>query len=368
MNDENKIRILYINGGTMDFGGISSYMMNYYRQFDKSKIQVDFIVHGEGGVYDQEIEKMGGIIYHIPTKRENLLGNIFAMLSIMKKGNYHIVHSHMDGMNGLVLKMAKQCRVVSRISHSHNTEHLTTNCIKEKIHEYLRKRIVKYATEFWACSDNAGRWLYGENTLFEVIPNAIDAMKYSFDERKRREVRKRLKLEDKYVIGHIGRFDYQKNHTFLLSVFAKLVQSREDAILVLVGDGDLRKSIEAQIIRLGIEENVLLLGTRDDVAELMNAFDLFVLPSKFEGLGIVVVEAQANGLPCICSNQVPREVNITDNVIFLDLTQEQAWVEALMKTRKRKKDVYTDICKAGYEIKLTAELLQEKYASLISVS
>lgn len=364
MNNKSEMRVLYINGGTMDMGGISSYMMNYYRQFDKTRIQVDFIVHGEGGVYDEEIERMGGVVYHIPTKRENLWGNILAMTSIMKSGKYKIVHAHMDGMNGLVLKRAKQCGIKTRISHSHNTEHLTTNSIKKKFHEYSRKKIGKYATQCWACSGNAGKWLYGEKTSFEVVPNAIEVKRYLFDEEKRREVREKLQLEGKFVIGHIGRFDYQKNHAFLLSAFAKVAKAQEDAVLLLIGDGDLRQNIEEQIIELGIAKKVILLGRRKDIDILINAFDLFVLPSRFEGLGIVVLEAQANGLPCICSKNVPKEVNITNNVEFLDIAQEQEWADAMIQTRERKRDVYLDICKAGYEISSAAKWLQEKYISL----
>lgn len=364
MNTQNVMRVLYINGGTMDMGGISSYMMNYYRQFDKSIIQVDFVCHGKGGVHDKEIEQMGGVVYHIPTKRENLLGNILSLTSIMKSGKYKIVHAHMDGMNGLVLKRAKKCGIGTRISHSHNTEHLTTNCIKRWIHEYSRKKIGQYATECWACSKDAGKWLYGEDSSFKVIPNAIDAKKYLFNEKKRKEVREKLQLNDKFVIGHIGRFEHQKNHSFLLTVFEKVVRNKEEAVLVLVGDGDLRQSIEKQICELGIEKNVILLGRRNDVDELINAFDVFAFPSLYEGLGIVAVEAQANGLHCICSKNVPSEVDITNNVSFLDLKSESDWVEALGQTRERKNNVYSEMCNAGYEIENSAISLQKKYTDL----
>lgn len=358
-------RVLYINGGPMDMGGISSYMMNYYRHFDKTKIQIDFIVHGADGVYDEEIEKLGGNVYHIPTKRDNLLGNIMAMNSIMKSEKYKIVHAHMDGMNGLVLKKAKKFGIPIRISHSHSTEHLTRNKIKRMFHEYSKKTIGKYATKCMACSCDAGKWLYGEKQSFEIVPNAIDVKKYTFSIEKRRQIREKFHLEEKFVIGHIGRFDYQKNHQFLLTIFSRVIEERKDAILILIGDGPLRSDVEKQIAELRLEENVLLLGERSDVAELLNAMDAFVLPSKFEGLGIVVIEAQANGLHCICSKQVPGEVNLTDNVDFVSLNNEDAWIDLLIESRQRKEDVYQDICKAGYEIEFAAENLQNKYISMI---
>lgn len=354
------IRILYVNGGTMDMGGISAYMMNFYRCFDKNKIQIDFIVHGAGGYYDSEIEQMGGRVFHVPTKRENYWANQKAIARIMEQGQYRIIHAHCDGMNGPILKMARKHGIPVRISHSHNTEHLTKNKLKLFLHERARKQIPKYATNAFACSEPAGRWLYEEKMSFTVIHNAIELDKYRFSSTKRQILREKLGLEGKYVIGHIGRFDYQKNHEFLISAFAAYSLEDREARLVLIGDGDLRTDIEEQIHRLHIQDKVLLLGRRMDVADLMNIFDVFAFPSRFEGLGIVAIEAQANGLPCIISDKVPREAIIAANVRQLSLCKEE-WVEQMKEHLDGRIDAMNKLIDGGYDIKSEAHKLEEIY-------
>lgn len=361
---KNPIRILYINGGTMDMGGISSYMMNYYRHFDKNKIQIDFVVHGKGGVYDNEIQKLGGKVYHVPTKRENYIENKKQIKNIIKNGKYHIVHSHMDGMNGPMLCLAKKCGVKVRISHSHNTSHLTSNKLKLLIHETARKSIPKYATDMWACSKAAGKWLYGTNN-FKIIPNAIEVERYQFNELDRNRIRHQLHIENKYVIGHIGKFEYQKNHEFLIKVFAQIAKNNEDVVLLLIGDGSLKHLIQSEVAKLGISDRVIFLGKRKDVNKLMNAFDIFVLPSNFEGLPVVAVEAQANGLKCICADTITKEINLDGRVEFLSLTCDiEEWVSAIGKRENRDLFAAKYITEKGYNIENEALKLQQIYLSM----
>ena len=362
MND--LIKIIYINGGTMDMGGISSYMMNYYRHFDRNKIQVDFIVHGKGGIYDDEIRKLGGKVYHVPTKKENYFKNHKRIKNIIKNGNYHIVHSHMDGMNGPMLHLAKQCGVKVRISHSHNTSHLTNNKLKLVIHEIARRSIPKYATELWACSKAAGKWLYGKND-FKVVPNAIEVEKYKFNQEERKKLRQELNIEKKFVIGHIGKFEYQKNHKFLIKAFANVVRSNKDALLMLIGDGSLKNTIQNEIDELGLSDRVLLLGRRRDVDKLMNTFDVFVLPSNFEGLPVVAVEAQTNGLRCVCSDTITREIDITGKTEFISLTTDiDKWVSSICRREDRNLFAEKNVTEKGYNIKNEALKLQQTYIDM----
>lgn len=369
------IRILYVNGGIMSRGGIESFMMNYYKYFDKDKIQVDFIVHGfEKGIYDDEIKSMGGKIYNVPIKSKDYFGNISALTKIFRSGNYKVVHSHMDAMSMVVLKIAKKCGIPIRIAHSHNTQHLTKNLAKYFINEYARKNITKYATHYFACSHAAGRWLFGTkftDKKITVINNAINLNDYLFNNAKRNELREKYDLNSKYVIGHVGRFDYQKNHMFLLEIFRELLKKKPDSILFLVGDGHLRSDIESKITDLNIGNNVIIAGIRNDVSQLMNAFDIFCLPSHFEGLPVVLVEAQANGLKCITSDTVTTEVDISGDTKFIGLGNEfiDVWVNNIVElnrdpNRTIDNDLFID---AGYSISHEAQKLQDTYLSLAGV-
>ena len=362
-------RILYVNGGIMHRGGIEAYMMSYYRNLDKEKLQIDFIVHGyEKGVYDDEIEMMGGKIFRVPVKSKNYIGNIKELKKIFDSNDYKIVHSHMDAMSTVVLKIAKKSNIPIRIAHSHNTQHLTTNKIKYLINEYARKNITKYATHLFACSEPAARWLFGSTNVDKgnvvYVNNAINLKKFTFDPAMRAKFREELNVEEDLVIGHVGRFDYQKNHSYLLDVFKRLVQEAPNAKLILVGDGSLKSKIQEKIIDYNLSNNIILLGVRDDVDKIMNAFDVFILPSHFEGLGIVLVEAQANGLKCIASDTIPKEVNINGDVTFLSANQNNigCWIRQILETdvNKRNSDISKFIA-AGYGIKNEVKKLQQLY-------
>lgn len=358
------VRILYVNGGTMDMGGISSYMMNYYRKFDKEKIQIDFIVQGDGGIYDSEIEEMGGKVYHLPTKRQNYLENTLMFHKIMRSGKYKIIHCHADGMNGNILKRAYRHKIPVRISHSHNTEHLTQNKLRLLYHENARKKIPKYATHLWACSDAAGEWLYGEKNQFQVIPNAIETSKFAFDSEKRNKLRGKYNLLDKYVIGHIGKLDYQKNQEFLIEILPEILIKEPKAIVVLVGDGKNRSMIEQMIDEKNLKEHVLMLGRMSNVDELLNIFDVFVLPSRFEGLPVVSVEVQANGLPVYCSDLVTKETNMTGSVQFISLNNKLEWINAILSKKSRCEAQKDLVKKAGYDIQIAAKALQDTYLEM----
>ena len=370
------IRILYIHGGIMNLGGTESYMMNYYRNIDRNKIQIDFVVHGfEKGVYDDEIINLGGNIYNIPVKNKDYFGNIKALKEIFASNKYKIVHSHMDAMGIIPLKLAKKYNIPIRISHSHNTQHLTNNKIKFMLNEYARKNLYKYSTHMLACSEKAGRWMFGDklfdNGMVKIIYNAIDIDKFKFDKLKRDKIRKELSIGNDFIIGHVGRFDHQKNHLFLLRLFKKVLDKIENAKLILVGDGALKNIIEKEIIDLGIEKQVILLGARYDVNILYNIFDMFILPSFFEGLGIVGIEAQINGLDCLFSTNVPDEIDISNNSYFEDLDSDfLKWRDTIINIYKnynietRGNLDYTNKSYENYNINISAKKLEEYYITL----
>jgi len=363
------IRILYVNGGLMNRGGIESYMMNYYRQIDRTQIQFDFLVHNGGGFgyYDDEIKSLGGKIYVLPQKSKHPFTYNKELKQILAASNYKIIHTHMDAMGAWVLKTAKQCGIPIRIAHSHNTQHLTKNSLKLLFLEFARKQINRYATHCMACSEIAGKWLFGKRD-FHIVRNAIDINKFLFNNIIRNGVRKEWDIENDFVIGHIGRFDTQKNHSFLLDVFADVNKHFPNTKLILVGDGHLRNSIESQIETLKIQNAVILAGVRDDIERFYNAFDLFVLPSLFEGLPVVSIESQANGCPSLLSDQVSAEANIANKMDFLPLVKN-IWIEKLSHIveqypqQKRKASEF-DFQNSGYDIKKEVLNLQQIYLDL----
>lgn len=365
------IRILYVNGGPLNRGGIESYMMNYYRHFDRNNIQIDFVaLDMKKSAYDDEILSLGGKVYYLPKKSKDYIGYLKGLKKIFMTGKYKIVHTHMDAMGMTVLKVAEKCNIPIRIAHSHNTQHLTNNFIKLRINEYARKNINKYATHMFACSEAAGRWLFGDkaydNGEVELIKNAIEIDKFSFNPDKRGLIRNTLNIDDNdIVIGHVGRFDEQKNHEFLIKVFNEVCKSNKKYKLVLIGDGLLKSKIECKIEELELSDNIYLLGNIDNVSDYYNVFDLFVLPSLFEGLPVVGIEAQANGIPCIFSDTITREICMGSNVKMVDINDLNKWVEEIDElARCRRVENEINLIQCGYSIKNEAHRLEKKYLDL----
>ena len=364
------IRVLYVSGGSLDYGGISTVMLNYASRFDPAKVRVDFLVHGlASGPREEEAKALGAQIIHVPHKRDGYEKNRRALLDAFRAGGYDIVHAHMDGMNGYVLSLALRAGVPRRISHSHNTQFLTTNPLRLRLHRLTANRIPRVATDMLACSEAAGRFLYGD-ALFDagrvaVVPNAIALSRFRFDAPGRERLRDALGVADKFVIGHIGRLDYQKNQEFLLPVLEAVRKTRPETVLLLVGDGDARAELQAEIDRRGLADGVRLLGYREDVHTLLSAFDLFALPSRFEGLGIVLIEAQRSGLPCLASAEVPRETRVTD-CRYLPLDDQGAWINAITDAKPydaRAREAVDDapFAAVGYDIDREAERMQSLY-------
>lgn len=346
-------------------GGLETMLMNYYRQIDRDNIQFDFLTHRSyRSAYDDEIEELGGVVYHLPkldpfsTSYKKALGDFFD-----EHPEYQIVHVHQDCLSSVILKVAKAHGVKIRIAHSHANSQ--NKDIKYPIKLYFKRFIPKYATHLMACSCEAGKWMFG-TADFIVLNNAINAMEYGYDPQKREEQRKNLGLnQDEILVGHVGRFSPPKNHMYLLEIFSE-IQRTENARLILVGDGMLRSEIAKKIRHLGIEDRVIQTGVRPDVANLLQAMDVFVLPSIYEGLGIVAIEAQAAGIPCIISDTVSAEACITKETIKLSLQDTpEVWAsKAIELSRLPRRNTYEEICDAGYDIVSNAKKLETFYRTV----
>lgn len=347
----------------MGRGGLETMLMNYYRHIDREKVQFDFLVHRDFEAdYDQEIRQLGGRIFHIsrliPWSRSyrTELKTFF-----LEHPEYSIVHVHQDCLSSVALQCAEECNIPIRIAHSHNSNQQKN--LKYLIKRYYMKKIPEYATDLFACGENAGEWMFRGHP-FQILPNAIDVKKYKFFPETAKKLRKQFGIEECRVLGHVGRFDYQKNHTFLIEVFKECIRIDSRTRLLLVGDGPMRNQIEDKIAQYHLQEKVILTGVRSDVNELMQAMDVFVFPSHYEGLPVTMVEAQAAGLPCVISDHVPKECVVTsDLVTTMDLcSPARQWAEHILnRIETPRTDHSREIAAAGYDIVSAARKLEKFY-------
>lgn len=360
-----KVKVLFIYGDTLRRGGIEYYMMNYFRHIDRNKIQIDFALQSQGqGVFDKEILNSGSNIFYLSKVGQHPFEFRNQLKKVFMSGEYNIIHTHCDAMNYRILKLAKKCGIPVRISHSHNTKHILNSRLKYHFYEFCRKRLWKYATERWACSHAAGKWLYGEHA-FTVIPNAIDTEKFKFDSVKRAYYREMLKIaETDFVIGHVGRFDMQKNHSFLVEIFKCIHDVNPRYKLLLIGDGCLKSEIEKKVRQYHLDDSVVFTGAVDNPEDYYSMMDLFVLPSFFEGYPLVIKEAEANGLKCLVSDLIPHEVGTIGNVKFCKLKSD-IWCEAIKnETGVRNLVTPLEVKKDGFDIFDAAKKMEERYIQL----
>ena len=359
------IRVLQIIGDVVG-GGVETVIMNYYRNIDKTKIQFDFVVHkGALPQYIAQVKKYGGKVYEITSYKSNILKYTYEIYKIIKENNYEIVHSNMNSLSGFPLFAAYLAGAKVRILHNHTTDNPAEG-IRTIAKRILRPFARLFANQYWACSKLAAEWMYGKNAIINskitIINNAIDLEKFKFNKEKRERLRKELGLENSFVIGHVGRFMKQKNHEFLIDIFNEVLKQKNNAKLLLIGDGNLKSLIEAKVQNLGIEKAVIFLGNRNDVADLYNAMDVFILPSLYEGLPVVGVEVQANGLPFICSDKVTDEILLTDNIKLLSLRQRKTeWCDAILNTERKEIVNNEDILLKNFDIKSESRKLENLY-------
>jgi glycosyltransferase involved in cell wall biosynthesis len=351
----------------MNRGGLETMLMNYYRQIDRTKVQFDFMVHrAEEGHYDKEIVKLGGRIYKMPQIKPGNYRLYFKLLDEFFKNHkeYKVVHSHINENSSFVLRAAKKAGIPCRIAHSHLSD-LGID-IKLPFRLYARSMMKNTPNNFFACSKNAGKWLFGKKIVnsneIRVLNNAVNTSEFKFNMTIRNKIRNELGIQDELVIGHIGRFNKQKNHDFLIDIFHTVHQENKNAKLILIGDGHLRPSIEKKINNLGLTSNVKLLGVRSDISELMQAMDLFIFPSLFEGLPVVLVEAQAAGLKCLVSDTITKETDITGRVEFISLNSPpKYWANQILTSSYEHIDTTEKMKKNGYDSVTMANWLSNFY-------
>ena len=372
---ENKTKVLYFMDRMLR-GGIQTFAIENIRHMDRTKVQIDFLLLDDGNHYEMEedLKKLGCNIYILenmwirkPTdyiKYNKMLNEFFK-----KHNDYKVIHLHASSKNFLVLKVAKKYGIPVRIAHSHNIDFQTKNPIKKLAGNFFKKPLRKYATHYFACSKIAGKWLFGKeianSSNFKVIHNGVDLQKFKFNENVRNKIRKELNIqEETIVIGHVGRFTEQKNHDFLIDIFAEIHKKNENTLLLLVGTGPKEDEIKEKVKMLNLEDYVIFAGFINNVNEYLFAMDIFLFPSKYEGLPLSLIETQATGLPCYTSEKVvTKEAKITNLLTYISLDKSaKEWAEIILNFSFERRDEYENIKNNGYDILDTSKWLQNFYS------
>ena len=363
------IRILHVTA-KMDRGGIETFIMNIYRNINREKFQFDFLLSSDKeDIYNDEIRSLGGKIFKIPGRNKGVIQNKKAVQKFfLLHPEYKIVHQHVSSLSYLdPLKIAKKNGVATRIIHSHNTKQGGSS-LHKYVHYINKFFISSIASHYFACSHLAARWLYPSSLYdtkkYRVIKNAIDTKEFVYNEELRTRMRKDMNIENKFVIGHIGRFMPQKNHDFLIDIFKKFNDKEKDSLLLLVGDGTLRKSIKEKVESLGLKDKVIFTGVRTDTSALLQTMDVFVMPSFHEGLPVTLIEAQAAGLPCVVSTEVTKEVQISQDIKWCGLNESlESWTTSILASKENvRKNVESDIFTAGYDTSNVVLELEKFYS------
>lgn len=354
----------------MHRAGLETMLMNYYRNIDREKIQFDFLTHRpQRSDYDDEIESLGGKIYYAPRLYPQNYSKYFKWMKQFFSENpeYKIIHSHIDAMSYLPLKAAKKAGIPVRIAHSHSTS--IDRDFKYLLKQYYRYRLQSVLTHEFSCGKAAGDFLF-QNDKFTLIPNAVDAKKFYYDESVRNAVRVELGISKQtFVMGHVGRISYPKNHCFLIDIFKEFYAINKNSILLIVGTGDMEEEIKKYASESGVSENIKFLGNRNDTERLYQVFDVFILPSLFEGVPLVGIEAQFADLPCFFSDKVPAEVVFSDKTNFISLNQSaEKWAREIANVDISKRDSCRSIIiNADYNIQTAHKILEEKYYELFEL-
>lgn len=362
----NAQRVLHITGA-MNCGGSETLIMNLFRKIDRSKLNFDFcVVPKQEFFYSAEIRRLGGRIFSYPFKKKRTVFLPLCFFTLIKnlltKGPYKAAHSHYHFANAFVLFAVWLCGVKTRVSHVHSNVRCDTLRLKT-VRAVSSFFIRLFATDLCACTTESGKNLYGDKAKFTVINNGIDAAEFTFSADTRQRVRRDMNIENNFVVALAARFFREKNHTFLLDVFERLLKIKPDAVLLLIGGGPLEEQLKAKAAKLNIQDKVKFLGFRSDVADILKAADAFVMPSLYEGLPLAGVEAQAAGLPCFFADTITKELDIT-GVFYLPLgAGADAWAkEIAAKTEGfERKNTCELIRKAGFDISFSAEIVQKIY-------
>ena len=365
------IHVLHVLGNTQ-LGGAESRVMDLYRHLDRSKVQFDFLVHtDQEGHFDQEITGLGGRIYRVPRFR---LYNYFSYRRAVKDffaahHDFCAVQGHITSTAAIYLPIAKKSGIPVTIAHARSAG--VDKGIKGKVTRWMRRRLSRKTDYMFTCSQLAGISVFGEKAVREgrtiFIPNAIDCGLFSYDQELRNKVREELGISGKYVIGHVGRFHYAKNHEYLLKVFARLCQrskqKERDYVLILLGEGAGMEPAHALARELGVADKVFFLGNHGDVYRYYQAMDYFVYPSRFEGLPGTVVEAQSAGLRCLMSDSICQEVMVTELVKAMSIEEDpDQWASYIENTADYSRRSYAqEMRQAGFDVEAQARIMTDFY-------
>ncbi|WP_226675668.1 glycosyltransferase family 1 protein [Rossellomorea aquimaris] len=356
----------------MNQGGAETMIMNFYRNIDRSKIQFDFLVHTqEECVYDKEIRALGGKIFYIPpyTGKNHFQYKMAWNNFFEEHPEYKIIHGHVRSTASIYLKIAKKYGLTT-LAHSHSTSSGNgTSAIVKNILQYP----IRYTADYlFACSKVAGEWLFGKRASkqgnFIVLNNAIETNRFAYNEGLRINKRRELKVENRFVVGHIGRFNTPKNHGFLIEIFKEIYILNPNAVLLLVGDGELKKTIEKKTYELGLNKNIIFTGVRSDIPELLHAMDVFLFPSLYEGLPVTLIEAQASGLKIFASNKITDEVAVTNLVHYCSLESTPfEWSKKIINEINEKNNRsrrFSEVKRSNYDIERNAKWLENFYLDI----
>jgi len=373
----NPLRILFVFGCPLKKGGTENVMINIVKNIDRDRFHIDFLIFDKTPDQSDDkkyLESLGCRFYQITARGVDRKLHNRELDEFFRDHEYDIVHTHMDAIGEEALKAAKKHGIKALIAHSHNTDQLDNpNGLKDHLHKcyliYEKHLLRRYAEYFVACSPEAGKWLFGDKICnsekYLLLKNSIDSSAYSFDEETRNEVRKELGLEGRKVIIHVGQFRTQKNHGKVIEVFNELHKRDDSFALVLVGTGEEQDNIKSKVEELGLKEDVLFLGNRNDIPELLMSADVFLFPSLYEGLGIALLEAQAADLICVVSDTIPELAVLTEKVRSVNLTESASvWgdiVEEMMgkyTVRRDRSELFTE---KGYDISAQIKVLESFY-------
>lgn len=335
---------------------------------DKSKYEIHYVVFEDIiGAYEKELEDVGCIIHHVDPPSSNYKKYYHCLVKIIKEEKIDIIHSHTMFSSGWAMLAGKKCGVPIRIAHSHTIRGPEKRGILKNTYEKIMRHIVVHnATDLIACGKGAGEWFYGAKTFSrkgKIIYNGIDLSEFEYNLAAREKIRNQYSLFDKFVIGHVGHLAPVKNQTFLLELMPKILNKKPNAVLLLLGEGEDRQKLNNIIIKNNLQDYVIMTGNVPNVGEYMNAMDVFVFPSLYEGMPLALVEAQTNGLPCCISDRIPEDAFLTDliRVIPFD-NNDTEWIRMICDANRKDSSSYgQQIYQMGFDVSGMLERIYQIY-------
>lgn len=367
LHNYEKNRILQVVGA-LNIGGAETMLVNILRNMDKQRFQFDFAVSGnESGYYEEEIRKLGGIIYHISKRSDSIWKHYYQFYLLIKRKNYKIVHIHQQNAFFTVLQIivARWAGAEKVITHSHSTNDWRRRSLI-CLHKMMRRAVNQLADVRLACGEEAAKWLYGTTKGVCIVPLPVVCSRYIFSQKQYLKLREKYGYVGKKIYVHVGRFSDVKNHRFLIEIFKNLKEMDRNSILFLIGDGELKNDIKNLVKEKKLEKDVVFWGNINDVNEKLLMADVFLFPSKYEGFPTVLLEAQASGLPCFISDIITEEVDITELVKRISLKKKaEQWAFEITKTNKytwESREKYNQIVKEKYDVLVAIKCLMQFYA------